>query len=201
MVMIRQTAMLAVLAVALNGMWNHALADDPPGEGERVDYPVDSPLYTLHGPDWPMIALIQTGEELEYIGDYLHLDMERAENALRMLRHMDFEQSMLLIVNGGLVEGAMLRIQSVFQLEGELHVVVVTDEPPQQYLDSGFASPTSDILTPSVVTVLPKFQGRVVVHSFPAQWAVSGDWRGVEVVVPFPSDEGGDEGASEEDRQ
>lgn len=192
--MIRQVIMFAALVAVLNGAASYAVAQESDDQGERVDHPVDSPLYTLRGPESPSIALIQTAEEVEYIGDYLELDIKRAGSALRMLRHVDFEQNMLLVVNGGRVEGAMLRVESVYDLDGELHVVVVTDDPPSQYGDSGFASPASDTFTPAVVTVLPRFQGRVVVHAFPAVWGASGDLRGVEIIVVSQSDQ--DEGAA-----
>jgi hypothetical protein len=159
--------------------------------GERVDYPVDTPIFTMHGPEAPLISLIQTDIEVEYIGDYLGLDMERAESALRLLGNVDFEESMLLVVDGGPVEGAMLRVDSVYEEDGALHVIVVTAPPPPQYRDSGFASPTSGQFTPAFVAVLPRFQGLLVVHVYPAEWAVSGDLRGVQLLVVT---DGGDDG-------
>jgi hypothetical protein len=153
------------------------------GADDRVDYPIDTPLYTLRGPEAPMIALIQTDVEIEYIGDYIELDMKRAKSALRLLGHVDFAESMLLVVNGGRVQGAMLRVESLYEKNGALHVVVVTADPPEQYRDSDFGSPASDVLTPSLVTVLPRFEGPIFVHAYPAEWAISGDLRGVQLIV------------------
>jgi hypothetical protein len=170
-----------------------ATAQDPPeGGDEIVRYTVDTPFYTLQGPEAPMVALIQTEMEVEYIGDYLELDVGRAKSALRLLEHVEFAENMLLIVNGGRVEGAMLRIESVYAQGGELHVVIGTDDPPSQSRDSGFASPASDTLTPSLVAVLPRFQGLMVVHVFPADWALSGDFRGLQVIIAPTQAEGDD---------
>jgi hypothetical protein len=160
--------------------------DQPADEGKPRYHPVDTPFHTLRGPGTPMIALIQTEFELEYIGDYLDLDLKRAESALRLLDYVDFEESILLVVNGGWMEGVMLRVESIYEDEGELHVVVITDDPPQRYRDSDFASPTSQEYTPSLVTVLPRIQGRLIVHVDPADWSVSGDLRGIQLVVAPP---------------
>jgi hypothetical protein len=200
--MIRQTAWLGALLLVIAGFVllpaEIACAQDTSNDGERVRHGVDTPFYTLRGPDAPMIALIQTEEEVEYIGDYIGLDIKRAGSALRLLRHVDFEEYMLLVVNGGLVEGAMLRVETVFEKDGELHVEVTTEEPPQQYRDSGFGSPTSDTYSPSLVTVLPKFQGRLIVHVFPAEWATSGDLRGIELIVASSSADATEESGSGE---
>jgi hypothetical protein len=170
-------------------------------QDERVDYSVDTPLYTLRGPDSPLVAIIQTDIEVEYIGDYLGLDERRAESALRLLGHVDFAESMLLIVNGGPVEGAMLRVESVYESGGALHVDVVMADPPGQYRDDGFSSPASNEFTPSLVTVLPRCEGVIFVHVFEAEWATSGDLRGIQLVVTAREDEGAvdDEGASDAD--
>jgi hypothetical protein len=157
----------------------------------RIYYTVDTPFYTLRGPEQPMVALIQTEMEVEYIGDYLELDMNRAKSALRLLGHVDFVDNMLLIVNGGPIEGAMLRVDSVYEEEGELHVVVVAADPPEQFRDSDFSSPTDQTYTPSLVTVVPRFQGRIVVHSFATDWAASGDLRGVQLLVIPTAEEAG----------
>jgi hypothetical protein len=173
----RHTVIIAsVLAVA-------ALVTARADDEERASYPVDTPLYTLHGPPAPSVALIQTDIEIEYIGDYMGLDMGRAESALKLLGHVNFAESMLLIVNGGRVEGAMLRVDSVYMEDDALHVVVVTANPPSQYGDSQFSPPASNELTPSLVTVLPRFQGLIIVHAYPAEWAASGDLRGVQLLV------------------
>jgi hypothetical protein len=178
------TAIIAVLIAVHSTPASLAMTDEPP---KTVHHPVDTPFFTLQGPDAPMIALIQTVEEVEYIGDYLDLDLKRARSALRLLRHVDFEESMLLVVNGGPVEGAMLRIDTVYEQSGELYVWVTSEEPPQQYRDSAFMSPASETFTPSVVAVIPRFQGRLVVVAYEADWAASGDLRGVELVVQSPS--------------
>lgn len=151
--------------------------------GEKVFHPIDTPLYTLNGPEAPSVSLIQTDIEVEYIGDYLGLDMGRAESALKLLGHVNFAESMLLLVSGGRVEWAMLRVDSIYEEDGALHVVVVTADPPEQYRDSGFAPPASDELTPALVTVLPRYQGLIVVHAYSAQWAASGDLRGIQLLV------------------
>ncbi len=197
--MIRQTVWLGALILVIAGVVllpaEIACAQDTSNE---VRHRVDTPFYTLRGPDAPMIAVIQTEEEVEYIGDYIGLDIKRAGSALRLLRHVDFEEHMLLVVNGGLVEGAMVRVETVYEQDGELHVEVITEEPPQQYRDSGFASPTSDTYSPSLVSVLPKFQGRLIVHVFPAEWATSGDLRGIELIVSSSSaDVTGESGSGE----
>jgi hypothetical protein len=166
-------------------------AQDQPRQDEIVRYAVDTPFYTLQGPEAPMVALIQTDMEVEYIGDYLELDVGRAKKALRLLEHVNFAEGMLLVVNGGPIEGSMLRIEAVYEQYGELHVVVGTDDPPSQHRDSGFASPASNTLTPSLVAVLPRYQGPLVVHVYPADWAVSGDLRGVQIII-VPPDVGED---------
>jgi hypothetical protein len=175
--MLRRTVLLVYCLTALAGGGAAALAQ------ERVDYPIDTPLYTMRGLEAPVVSLIQTDIEIEYIGDYLGLDMERAKSALRLLGHVDFAESMLLVVNGGRVEGAMLRVDSIYEEGGVLHVVVVTADPPEQYRDSGFASPASDEYTPAFVTVIPRFEGLLVVHAYPAEWAAGGDLRGVQLLV------------------
>ena len=170
-------------------------------QDERVDHPVDTPLYTLRGPELRMVAIIQTDIEVEYIGDYLGLDERRAESALRLLGHVDFAESILLIVNGGPVEGAMLRVESVYESGGALHVDVVTADPPGQYRDDGFSSPASNELTPSLVTVLPRYEGVIFIHVYEAEWAVSGDLRGIQLVVTARQDDSAvdDEGAGDAD--
>jgi hypothetical protein len=187
-------ALLACLFVpaALNAP---ATAQESRGD-IRLQHVVDTPFYTMRGPEVPMVALIQTGDEVEYIGDYMGLDVKRATSALRLLRHVDFDEKMLLVVNGGAIEGGMLRVASVYEEKGELVVEVVFADPPPQYGDSGFGSPTSSVYYPSLVTVLPRFQGRLVVHTIPGQWASGGDLRGVYLlVVPaeYETDAGGDD--------
>lgn len=165
-----------------------ALAQDDGGD-IRLRHVVDTPFYTLRGPEVPMVALIQTGDEVEYIGDYMGLDTKRAASALRLLRHVDFDEKMLLVVNGGPIEGAMLRVDSVYEEEGDLIVELVFADLPPAYGDSGFGSPTSTVYYPSLVTVLPRFQGRLVVHTIPGQWASGGDLRGVYLLIVPAEDE------------
>lgn len=170
---------------------------------ERIDHPIDTPLYTLRGPETATVSVIQTDVEIEYIGDYLELDQDRAESALRLLGHVDFTESMLLIVNGGPVEGAMLRVGSIYEEDAVLHVVIETADPPAQQGDSDFASPASNIYTPSLVTVLPRFQGVLVVHAYPADWAASGDLRGIQLLVTWEDESGAGDAspdADEDDR-
>jgi hypothetical protein len=157
----------------------------PKVAAERVNHPIDTPLYTLRGPESSTVSIIQTDIEIEYIGDYLGLDQGRSKSALRLLGHVDFAESMLLIVNGGPVEGAMLRVESIYEEDGVLHVVIVTAEPPTQQRDTEFAPPAAGQLTPSLVTVLPRFQGTLIVHAFPGEWATSGDLRGIQLLVAF----------------
>lgn len=190
-------AFLLAAAAGLTVLASLARAQKPAEDDTQIRYGVDTPFYTLRGLDAPMIALIQTEEEVEYIGDYIGLDKKRAGSALRLLRYVDFEDSMLLVVNGGLVEGAMLRVERVYEQNGELHVEVTTEEPPAQYRDSGFGSPASDVYSPSLVTVLPKRQGSLVVHVFPAEWAISGDLRGVELIIAERLGESGGAGATD----
>ncbi len=68
--MIRQTAWLGALLLVIAGVVllpaEIACAQDTSNE---VRHRVDTPFYTLRGPDAPMIAVIQTEEEVEYIGD------------------------------------------------------------------------------------------------------------------------------------
>jgi hypothetical protein len=85
----------------------------------------------------------------------------------------------------------MLRVESIYEEEGALHVVIVTADPPSQYRDSDFAAPAAGIYTPSLVTVLPRFRGVLVVHAYPADWAASGDLRGIQLLVTW-----GDESAA-----
>jgi len=192
----RNTVLLLALLAAATCVAAAAGAD------ERVDHPIDTPLYTLRGPEEPMVALIQTDIEIEYIGDYLELDEKRAKSALRLLGHVNFAESMLLIVNGGRVEGAMLRVEAIYEEGGALHVDIGMGDPPEQYRDSEFASPGSDALTPALVTVIPRFQGVIFVHAFEAEWAASGDLRGVQLVVTgreVPADETAPAGSGESD--
>jgi len=179
---------LALLAVV-------GAAFTPAAAGERVQHPIDTPLYTLRGPEASTVSVIQTDIEIEYIGDYLGLDNDRSKSALRLLGHVDFAESILLIVNGGVVEGAMLRVDSIYEEDGVLHVVIVTADPPEQYRDSGFASPASDQYTPALVTVLPRFQGLLIVHAFPGEWASSGDLRGIQLLVTTGNGEATDDGS------
>jgi hypothetical protein len=182
--------LITVLMILTAAATSVAAAQD-----ERVDHPVDTPLYTLRGPEAPLVAIIQTDIEVEYIGDYLGLDERRAESALRLLGHLDFAESMLLVVNGGPVEGAMLRVESVYESGGALHVDVVTADPPAQYRDEGFSSPATNEFTPSLVTVLPRYEGVIYVHAYQAEWAASGDLRGIQLVVTVRVE---DKGASDE---
>lgn len=176
--------LLTALLLAVSGIPVGFSQTDQPADQDKPTYhAVDTPFHTLRGPETPMIALIQTEFELEYIGDYLELDLKRAESALRLLDYVDFEESILLVVNGGWMEGVMLRVESIYEEGGELHVVVITDDPLQRYRNSEFAAPTSQTYTPSLVSVLPRFQGRLVVHADPAEWAVGGDLRGIQLVV------------------
>jgi hypothetical protein len=103
--------------------------------------------------------------------------------ALRLLRNVDFEKSMLLVVNGGPVENGMLRVDSVYEENGELNVVVVFSDPPSQYRDSEFGGSATGVYYPSLVSILPRFQGRLVVHIFPAVWMVGGDLRGINLLI------------------
>lgn len=162
------------------------------GDGIRTEHVVDTPFYTMRGPEIAMIALIQTGDELEYIGDYMALDAKRASSALRLLRHVDFDENMLLVVNAGPMEGVMLRVESVYEENGELNVDLAVSDLPPQYDRSDFGSPASNVLFPSLVTVLPRFQGRVVVHTIPGPWATAGDLRGVFLWIVPLEDETGD---------
>jgi hypothetical protein len=171
------TCLLAIAAL------NTPATAQESGGDIRIKHVVDTPFYTLRGPEVPMIALIQTGDEVEYIGDYMGLDTKRATSALRLLRHVDFDEKMLLVVNGGPIEGAMLRVQSVYEEKGDLIVEVVFSDPPPQYGDPGFGSPTANVYYPSLVTVLPRFQGRLVVHTIPGQWASGGDLRGIYLLI------------------
>jgi hypothetical protein len=166
---------------------------------ERVDHPVDTPLYTLRGPEAPVAAIIQTDIEVEYIGDYLGLDERRAESALRLLGHVDFAESMLLVINGGPVEGAMLRVEAVYESGGALHVDVVMADPPGQYRDEGFSSPASNVFTPALVTVLPRYEGVIFVHAYEAEWAASGDLRGIQLVITAREDDGHKDGEGVDD--
>lgn len=188
----RQTVLLVSFLAATAGGFAETVA------GERVDYPIDTPLYTMRGPEAPMVSLIQTDIEIEYIGDYLGLDMDRAKSALRLLGHVNFAESMLLVVNGGRVEGAMLRVESVYEEDGALNVVVGTADPPEQYRDSGFASPASDEFTPAFVTVIPRIEGLLIVHAYPAEWAASGDLRGVQLLVTVGGGEASEDNAADQ---
>jgi hypothetical protein len=185
----RHTVQFLALLSVVGGAFTPTVA------GERVQYPIDTPLYTLRGPEASTVSLIQTDIEIEYIGDYLGLDEDRSKSALRLLGHVDFAESILLIVNGGVVEGAMLRVDSIYEEDGVLHVVIVTADPPAQYRDSDFASPAAGQYTPSLVTVLPRFQGLLIVHAFPGEWASSGDLRGVQLLVTSGNEEATKEGS------
>lgn len=178
----RQPVQILALAVSA------AVWAQPASAAGRLQYPIDTPLHTLRGPDAPTVSIIQTDIEIEYIGDYLALDEDRSKSALRLLGRVDFAENMLLVVNGGPVEGAMLRVDSIYEEDGVLHVEIVTTDPPAQYRDSEFASPTFDWFTPALVTVLPRFQGVIVVHTFPTQWATSGDLRGIQMLIQTEGD-------------
>jgi len=163
---------------------------------KRIDHVVDTPFYTLRGPDVPIVALIQTGEEVEYIGDYLGLDSKRASSALRLLRHVDFDETMLLVINGGPVENGMLRVDSVYEENGELNVVVVFSDPPLQYQDFDSGVSPNHVYYPSLVSILPRFQGRLVVHIFPTEWLVGGDLRGINLLIRSTTEDDTPEGES-----
>jgi hypothetical protein len=183
-------ALLTLLLSASGVPAGFSQNEQPSEEGKPTYYSVDTPFYTLRGPETPMIALIQTEFEVEYIGDYLELDMKRAGSALKLLGYVDFNDNILLVVNGGWMEGVMLRVESVYEQDAELHVVVVTDDPPQQYRDSEFSSPAAQMYTPALVTVIPRFQGRLIIHAVPAEWAAGGDLRGIQLVIaPLSDDE------------
>jgi hypothetical protein len=103
---------------------------------------------------------------------------------------VDFDESMLLVINGGPVENGMLRVDSVYEENGELNVVVVFSDPPMQYQDSGIGASAIHVYYPSLVAILPRFQGRLVVHVFPADWAAGGDLRGINLSVrPTPAED------------
>ncbi len=181
--MIAVACLLMMMGLAACALVIVPASAQEPGAGERVDFAVDTPFFTTRGTESPMMALIQTEEEIEFIGDYLGLDLSRAETALRLLTYVDFEDKMLLVVNAGPMTNGMLRVDAVYELDTELHVEIVLADIPDRYRDSESGTSALSPNYPSLVTVLPRYQGSVTVHTVPGPWTTSGDLRGIGLLI------------------